>query len=168
MFQKNVETILNRQVEREMFSSNLYLSMASWSEQNGFDGISKWLYAQADEERLHLLKIVGYINERGGKAIIPAVEAPAVEFENPKMMFAKVLTHEEFISNSINEIVAVCFVEKDFTTYQWIQWFVSEQIQEEKSVRTILDKLNLIGENNLYVFDRDIFALRTAAETATA
>ncbi len=162
MLTKKVEEALVSQIMKEGYSSNLYLAMASWTESEGLEGISKWLYIQADEERLHMLKIVHYVNERGGKAVIPAFEKPPIEFSGVKPMFDKVLAHEEFISTSINDIVAVCEAEKDFTTQNWIQWFVNEQIQEEKSSRAILDKLKILGEGNLYLFDRDILSLRKA------
>lgn len=162
MLTKKVEEALVSQIMKEGYSSNLYLAMASWTESEGLEGISKWLYIQADEERLHMLKIVHYVNERGGKAVIPAFEKPPIEFPGVKPMFEKVLAHEEFISASINDIVAVCEAEKDFTTQNWIQWFVNEQIQEEKSSRAILDKLKILGEGNLYLFDRDILSLRKA------
>lgn len=167
MLPKKVEKILNAQILKEDYSSQLYLAMASWAENHGFAGVSDWLYAQAEEERMHMLKLVKYVNERDGKALIPGIETPPADFGDIPGMFEKVLTHERFISASINEIVVVCIAEKDFTTQNWIQWFVTEQIQEEAGVRAILDKLKLVGKNNLYLFDRDIMSLRgTAAEDA--
>ena len=168
MLTKKVEEALVSQIVKEGYSSNLYLAMASWAESEGLEGISKWLYIQADEERLHMLKIVHYVNDRGGKAVIPAFEQPPVKFTGVKSMFEKVLEHEEFISASINEIVGVCGSELDFTTHNWIQWFVNEQIQEEKSARTIMDKLKILGETNLYQFDRDILSLRVSEAKAEA
>ncbi len=167
MLNPKVEEILNVQVDKEGYSSNLYLSMASWAENNGFQGVSDWLYAQADEERLHMLKIVKYINERGGTAKIPAVKEPPTEFDNIKKMFDAVMEHEQFITNSINEIVAVCIEQKDYTTNNWMQWFVTEQIEEEASVQAIIDKLKLIGDGNLYLFDRDIMGMRGTSSSAT-
>lgn len=160
MLNKKVEKILNEQVEKEGYSSSLYLAMASWAEVNGLAGIAGWLYAQSDEERMHMLKIVKFVNERGGKAVIPAFKQPGKEYTAVKKMFEEVLKHEQYISASINEIVAVCMAEKDYTTLNWIQWFVNEQIEEETNATTILDKLNLMGDKNLYVFDRDIMSLR--------
>jgi ferritin len=160
MLNKKVEEILNVQVEKEGYSSNLYLAMASWAETKGYEGIAQWLHAQADEERMHMLKIISYINERGGQATIPAFEKPPVDYKSVKPMFEQVLHHEEYVSASINEIVAVCEQEKDFTTHNWVQWFVTEQIEEEASARNILDKLNLPGDGPLYMFDRDIMSLR--------
>jgi ferritin len=160
MLPKKVEEILNIQIQKEDYSSQLYLAMASWAENKGLAGVADWLYAQAEEERMHMLKLVRYVNERDGVAVIPGLEQPPAEFGDIHVMFEKVLEHEQFISGSINEIVAVCNKENDYTTHNWIQWFVTEQIEEEASVRTILDKLNLVGKNNLYMFDRDIMSMR--------
>ena len=166
MLKKKVEDICNRQVEREGFSSNLYLAMASWSETNGFSGVAAWLYSQSDEERLHMLKFIKYINERGGKAVMPALKKPAAEFKSVEDVFREVLKHEEFVTASINEIVALTLEEKDYNTHNFLQWFVMEQVEEEASVRTILDKVRLVGKNNMYQFDRDILSLRTPAVNA--
>jgi len=160
MLPKKVEEILNRQIEREDYSSQLYLSMASWAENKGFEGVSNWLYAQAEEERVHLLKLVKYVNERDGVALIPGINTPPNDFGDVFVMFDQVLKHEKYISASINEIVGVCIAENDYTTQNWIQWFVTEQIEEESSVKAIIDKLNLLGKNNLYMFDRDIMTMR--------
>jgi ferritin len=166
MLPKKVEEILNVQVEKEDYSSQLYLAMASWAENKGMEGVAGWLYAQSEEERLHMLKLVKYINERDGVAIIQGMETPPSDFKDVFSMFDQVLEHEKYISASINEIVAVCIAENDFTTQNWIQWFVNEQIEEEASVRAIIDRLNLVGKNNLYMFDRDIMSTRGAGEAA--
>lgn len=160
MLKKKVEDICNRQVEREGYSSNLYLAMAIWAETSGFGGIAEWLYAQSDEEKMHMMKFIRYINERGGKTVIPAFKKPPAEYKNIEEMFKEVLKHEEFVTASINEIVELTLQEKDYSTHNFLQWFVMEQVEEESSVRTIIDKLQLIGKNNLYQFDRDIMNLR--------
>lgn len=161
MLKKKVEDLCNRQVEREGYSSNLYLSMASWAENNGLPGIAAWLYAQAEEERIHFLKFIKYINERGGTSVIPAFKKPQAEFKGAEDLFREVLKHEEFVTQSINEIVHLTLEEKDYNTHNFLQWFVTEQVEEEASARTILDKLKLVGPANLYIFDRDILSLRT-------
>jgi ferritin len=163
MLKKSIEDLCNRQVEREFYSSLLYLSMASWTETQGYAGIADWLYEQAEEEKMHMLKFVRYINERGGHAIMPALKKPPVEFGNINKMFDDVLEHEKYISESINEIVALTVKEKDFATHNWLQWFVSEQVEEESSVQDIIDKLNLVGKHNMYMFDRDILGMRAEA-----
>ncbi len=160
MLPKKVEEILNVQIKKEDYSSQLYLSMASWADNKGFEGVSNWLYAQTEEERLHLLKLIRYVNDRDGIAVIPGIETPPTDFGDVFTMFDNVLAHEQFISGSINEIIAVCISENDYTTQNWIQWFVTEQIEEEASVKAIIDKLNLLGKSNLYMFDRDIMSMR--------
>jgi len=166
MLKKSIEDICNRQVEREGYSSNLYIAMGSWAETNGFPGVAAWLFSQSDEERLHMLKFIKYINERGGKAVIPALKKPPVEFKSVEEIFKEVLKHEEFVTASINEIVALTLEEKDFNTHNFLQWFVMEQVEEEASVRTIMDKVRLVGKNNMYQFDRDILSLRTPSANA--
>ena len=160
MLKKKVEDILNAQIEKEGYSSNLYLAMASWAEANGYAGIAGWLYAQSDEERVHMLKLIKYVNERGGHAIIPLFKEAPKDQKSITDMFTSVLEHERYITDSINNIVAITLEEKDFTSHNWIQWFVSEQIEEESQVVEILDKLKLLGNQSLYVFDRDIMGIR--------
>jgi ferritin len=162
MLKKKIIDILNEQVEKEGYSSNLYLAMATWAEANGYAGIAGWLYAQSEEERMHMLKFIHYINERGGHAIVRAFKVAPKDQKGIRPMFEEILKHEQFISESINNIVALAIDEKDFTTQSWIQWFVNEQIEEESQVTEILDKLKLLGDNNLYLFDRDIMSLRAA------
>lgn len=164
MITEKIEKILNEQIEKEGYSSNLYLAMASWSETEGFAGIAQWFYAQASEELMHMMKFVHFINERGGHAIIPAFEQPPAKFEGIKKLFNQVLEHERFISASINEITGLAIKENDFATHSWIQWFVTEQVEEEAGVQGIIDKLNLLGDGNMYLFDRDIMGLRVTGE----
>jgi len=161
MLSKKVEDILNVQVDKEGYSSHLYLAMASWAEDQGLGGIADWLYGQSDEERIHMLKLIKYINERDGQAKIIALKEPPSEFGTVPEMFKMVLEHEQYITASINEIVQACMDENDYTTHNWVQWFVTEQIEEEASVRAILDKLKLVGDNHLYMFDRDIMGMRS-------
>ena len=160
MLKKKVEDLCNRQVEREGYSSNLYLAMASWAETNGLAGVAGWLYAQAEEEKGHMLKFVKYINERGGKAVIPAYKKPPEDYKDLMELFDEVLKHERFISESINDIVELSLAEKDYSTNNFLQWFVAEQVEEESSVQTIVDKLRLGGKNIIYQMDRDIMRLR--------
>ena len=110
-----------------------------------------------------MLKFVNYVNDRGGHAIISATDAPPAQFEGVQHIFEQVLEHELMISDSINHMVETCMLAKDFTTLNWLQWFVNEQIQEEASVSIILDKLKLLDGQNMYIFDRDVFALRQSA-----
>jgi ferritin len=153
-----VEAALNEQVVKEGSSSQFYLAMASWAEGNGLNGTAQFLYKQSDEERFHMLKLVKFINERGGQAIIPGVEIPPVEFRDLVHVYELLLEHEIAVTESINELVDVCLQEKDYSTHNFVQWYVSEQLEEEAQARTILDKLKLIGSDKggMYMFDRDL------------
>jgi ferritin len=158
MLSKKVEKALNDQIRIEAESSQAYLSMASWAEIKGLEGISNFMYRHSDEERLHMLKLVKYVNERGGHAKISDLKAPKTEFGTFQKMFQELYEHEIFVSDSINELVHVTLQEKDYSTHNFLQWYVSEQIEEEALARTILDKINLIGNDKggLYLFDRDV------------
>jgi ferritin len=158
MLNKKVEKVLNEQIRVEAESSQIYLSMASWAEVKGLEGISNFMYKHSDEERMHMLKLVKYINERGGHAIISELKAPKTEFGTFQKMFKELYDHEQTVSESINELVHVTLEEKDYATHNFLQWYVAEQIEEEALARTILDKINLIGNDKggLYLFDRDV------------
>lgn len=158
MLNKKVENILNKQISGEASSSHLYLAMASWAENAGFGGTAGFLYTHSDEERQHMLKLVKFVNERGGKAKIPDLSVGKISFKSLKDVFKKLLEHEIEVTNSINEVVHVCLEEKDYTTHNFMQWYVAEQLEEEALARTILDKLNLIDNDKggLYLFDRDL------------
>jgi ferritin len=155
---KRIEEVLNEQIKKEASSSQFYLAMASWAETNGLGGTSKFLYQHADEERFHMLKLVKFINERGGTAFIPAIDQPPVKYESILNVFELLLEHELGVTDSINNVVDMCLKEKDYTTYNFMQWYVSEQLEEEALARTILDKLRMIGNDKggLYLFDRDL------------
>ena len=155
---KRVEAALNDQIEKEASSSQFYLAMASWAETKGLNGTAKFLYTHSDEERFHMLKLVKFVNERGGVAVIPGLETPAKEFQNIENVFQLLLEHELVVTDSINNLVDICLQEKDYSTHNFIQWYVSEQLEEEALARTILDKIKLIGSDKggLYLFDRDL------------
>jgi ferritin len=132
--------------------------MASWAETQGLGGTASFMYQHSDEERMHMLKLVKFVNERGGKGIVPALPQPPKSFENILHVFESLLEHELGVTESINDIVDLCLKEKDYTTYNFMQWYVSEQMEEEALARTILDKLKMIGtdKGGLYLFDRDL------------
>ncbi|MFH1161316.1 MAG: ferritin [bacterium] len=167
MVTKNVEKALNEQIKKEEHSSRIYLAMASWCERNGYPGASDWLYAQTEEERLHMLKLIHYLNDRGGNVVVDKLEAPAAKYKSLPDVFQQVLKHEEFISASINTLYAVCLEEKDFTTANYLQWYINEQIEEESTVRSILDQIDLAGteKGGLFLMDKE---LSTMAKTKLA
>lgn len=166
MLSKKVAQALNTQIELEASSSQFYLSMASWAETQGLNGIATFLYHHSDEERMHMLKLIKFVNERGAQGIVPALKQPPATFKSVKSVFETVLNHEIKVSNEINNLVDICLKEKDYTTHNFLQWYVSEQIEEEALARRIVDKLNLIGDDKsgLYFFDRDMASL--VAESA--
>ncbi len=163
MLSKTIEKSLNDQISVEAGSSQFYLAMASWAETEGFNGVSRFLYRHSDEERQHMLKLIKYVNERGGRAEIPSMERPPKKFESVQSVFKALFDHETKVTKEINGVVDICLNEKDYTTHNFMQWYVSEQIEEEALARTILDKLNLIGNDKggLYLFDRDLEVLNT-------
>jgi ferritin len=147
----------------EAESSQAYLAMASWAEiQPGLDGVTEFFYQQSNEERMHMLKLIRYINERGGFAVVPELKQPIITFQSLQRVFEEFLKHEIRVSESINELVGLALMEKDFATHNFLQWYVSEQIEEEHLARTLNDKLELVGDDKsgIYLFDRDIMLFR--------
>ncbi len=160
MLSKKIEVALNIQIELEAASSNAYLAMASWAEVQGLTGVANFLYGHSDEERMHMVKLVKFVNERGGHGIVPQLKAPSTKYKNVSEVFESILKHEEKVSQSINELVDLCLKEKDYSTHNFLQWYVSEQIEEEALARTNVDKLKMMGGEKaaLYFFDRDLAA----------
>lgn len=163
MLSAKLSAALNKQVELEASSSQLYLSMASWAETQGLNGISTFLYGHADEERTHMLKLIKFLNERGGHGIVPLLKQPPITFKSVKAVFEEILKHEVKVTQEINNLVEITLKEKDYTTHNFLQWYVSEQIEEEALARQIVDKLKLIGgdKGGLYFFDRDLSSFST-------
>lgn len=163
MLSKSMQEALNKQVQMEAESSQAYLAMASWTEiQPGLQGVTDFFYKQSDEERVHMLKLIRFINERGGFAMIPALDQPMVTFPSIRKLFEEFLKHELKVSDSINDLVNLALTEKDYATHNFLQWYVNEQIEEERVARTLNDKLEMIGDDKsgLYLFDRDIMNYR--------
>ena len=167
MLSSKIEKALNEQIELEGNSYQYYLAMASWAETQGMNGVATFLYSHADEERMHMLKLIQFVNERGGHGIVPAMVAPPRNFKSVQAAFQEVLNHEIKVSKEINKLVEICLKEKDYTTHNFLQWYVSEQIEEEALARKVLDKLKLIGgeKGGLYLFDRDLDAMNTQDKT---
>jgi len=156
----NVLKLLNEQIDKEGYSSYLYLSMASWADGQGLPGIAAWLYAQSDEEREHMLKIIRFVNERGESAVVPGHKTPPASWKDVPTLFAEVLSHEQYVTASINNIADACLQNKDYTTFNWIQWFVSEQIEEESNAQGIMDYIRHMSPNGLLLLDKQIMKMR--------
>lgn len=165
MLSGKLEKAIIEQIRAEEESSRLYLSMASWCEVNGYAGAAAFLFDHATEERMHALKFLKFVNDRGGHARVLALEEPIAEFESLHKVFEKVLEHEILVTGLINNLVALSMEEKDFTTHNFLQWFVTEQIEEESLARTILDKFKLTeGEKGgLFHIDKELASIATAA-----
>jgi ferritin len=161
MISKKVEEAVNNQIREEEHSSRIYLAMASWCDANGFPGAASFFYRQTQEERFHALKFIKYVNERGGHAQLQALPDPSNKFKTIIEIFKETLKHEEFITDCINKLYEVAMNEKDFSTQTWLQFFITEQIEEEATVRGILDKFEMIGDNKsgYYMLDQELTAL---------
>lgn len=160
-----IEKALNEQIRIEAESSQIYLAMASWAENQGFEGVASFMYAHSDEERMHMLKLVKFVNERGGHAQVSALVKPPVSFGSFKEMFQTLFDHEVMVSQKINDLVGITLDQRDYATHNFLQWYVAEQIEEEALARNILDKISLIGDDKggLYLFDNDVKLLVGAA-----
>lgn len=158
MLKENIEKALNEQIAMEGNASFFYLSMASWCEQQGLEGSSEFFYRQAAEEHEHMMRIFRYILEMDGKAISPAIIKAPEDFRSIQDIFSDVYEHEQKVTQSINSLVDLSAQENDHTTYQFLQWFVAEQREEETLIRSIRDKLKLIGSGpqSLYFIDKEI------------
>jgi len=167
---KAVVDALNKQIAIEEDSSRIYLAMASWCETAGFPGAAKYLYVHSDEERIHQLKLMAYVNTMDGHALLSKLDQPVAAYKTLKQVFEIVLKHEKFVTASINKLLEVCMKEKDYTTTNFLQWYVTEQVEEEASAKEILDKIKLAGETQggLFLIDKELAGMATAAGAATA
>lgn len=152
---KNVETAINQQINKEEFSSRLYLAMAIWCESNGFPGAANFLYKHAEEERIHMLKLVHYVADRGGQAELLPLEQPEQAYGSLLEVFSDIKKHEEFITESINSLYEVTMNEREYTTANFLQWYITEQVEEESLFSTILDKIKLVGADKAGMFHID-------------
>ncbi len=160
MIAKKMEDAINGQINKEMFSAYLYLSMASWAEVAGLKGITTWLKVQYHEEMVHAMKFYEYIIRKGGTVKLAKIDTPENSFDSVLSMFEKVLAHEEFITKSINELVDLAVAEKDHASKVFLDWYVNEQVEEEQNVNEILQTLKMIGDNKaaLYLYDKELGA----------
>lgn len=168
MIKEAVEKAIINQIKNEEHSSRLYLSMASWCQVNGYPGAAAFLYKQTDEERMHMLKFVHFLNDRNGYSKLLALDNPTQEYKSLLDVFEKVMIHEEFITASINDLYEVALNNKDYTTGSYLQWFITEQIEEETTMHGILDKMKLAGNEagGLFHIDKELSALAAAKVVA--
>ncbi|HEX9400549.1 MAG TPA: ferritin [Anaeromyxobacter sp.] len=146
MIGSKMQQALNRHVQAETASSYLYLAMSAWAEAKAWKGFARWLRVQSDEELLHARKSLDFLLARGGEAKFGPVEAPASSWASVNDVFEKVLEHERKVTALVNDLSALAEEEKDRATQIFLQWFVSEQVEEEARVVEIVDRLRMVGE----------------------
>jgi ferritin len=165
MLNPNVAKALNTQVTAEFYSASLYLSMAAWFENESLPGIAHWMKFQADEERSHGMKLFNHILERGSKAVLEAIAAPPAAFEGPEPIFKMVAEHEAKVTTLINGLFELARAEKDYASENFLQWFVSEQVEEEAQAKLLHDQMKMIGtsKGSLLMLDHQLAKRAKAA-----
>ena len=158
MIGKKMEEALNGQVNAELYSAYLYLSMEAYFESLNLAGFANWMHVQTQEELTHAMRIYDFVNERGGRVILKAIDQPPTEWKAPMDVFEATLTHEQKVTGLINDLVNLAIEEKDHATNSFLQWFVTEQVEEEKNAGEILAKLKLIeaSPQALYMLDQEM------------
>ena len=158
MLTEKMQTALNGQLNAELYSSYLYLSMNAYFKSVNLDGFANWMYYQAQEELEHSLKFYEFVIQRGGKVVLSQIEAPPTEWDSPMAVFEATLAHEQKVTGLINDLVEIAHEERDHATTIFLQWFVSEQVEEEESVGGVLEQLKLMGDakGGLFILDREL------------
>mgnify|MGYP001252297205 CR=1 FL=1 len=156
MINGKVEKAINEQIKNELYSGYMYLAMAAELEATDWPGMGHWMRKQAAEELAHALKLYDYLNERGGRAELHAIDKPPVEYGGPLAIFEKAYEHEQLVSSLINKLFETAAGEKDYATQSMLQWFIDEQVEEEDNASSIVAKLKLAGDkgNALLMLDR--------------
>jgi len=157
---KEMQDAINDQIQAEMFSAYLYLSMASWLDDEDLPGFSNWMRCQYMEESMHAMKFFNFLNERGGRAELKAIEAPDTKWNSYIEAFEAVVKHEEYISGRINKLVTLSRKLEDYATESFLMWYVDEQVEEEDSANEILSKVKRIktDSNGLFMLDKELAA----------
>jgi ferritin len=166
MIKKSIQDAINSQIVKEMYSSNLYLSMASYYADNNLNGFANWMRVQADEELQHAMKFFDYLLDRGGRPVVGAIDAPQTEWKNALDVFEHALKHEQYVTEEINKIADLAIDERDHATTSFLKWFIDEQVEEEATTGEIVDRLKLVGDNSngLFMLDNELKARQMVAE----
>ncbi len=160
MLSRSLQDALNEQIKNEFYSAHVYLSMSSWFEDKGLPGFAKWMRVQYQEELAHGLKIFDFINDRDGKALVYGFDAPPADWASPLDVFENSYEHEQKVTAMINNLYKMAQQEPDYATLVLMQWFISEQVEEEKSAKLIVDQLKLAGDSGsaILILDRELGA----------
>jgi len=158
MLDEKMQTALNKQMNAELYSSYLYLSMSAYFQSISLPGFANWLRIQAQEELVHAMKFYDFINERGGRVMLQPVEGPPTEWSSPLDVFENTYKHEQKVTGLINDLVNLAVKEGDHATNIFLQWFVTEQVEEESSADEVVQKLKLMGDakGGLFMLDREM------------
>jgi ferritin len=158
MLSKAIQDAINEQIKNELYSAHQYLSMSAYCESVNLPGFAHWMLAQAQEEREHAMKFYNFLLNRKGRVILQAIEQPVVEFGSPLEVFEQALEQEQQVTGQINELYGLTTSENDYATQAFLQWFLTEQVEEEKNVGDVLETLNMIGDEGeaLFLFDREL------------
>lgn len=167
MLSEKMNAALNEQVNREMYSAYLYMAMSSHASTLGLKGFATWFMSQYHEEMFHAMKLYEYIHAQGGDVRLKAIAEPPATFQSAVEMFEKTLEHERFVTRSINELMDMALGEKDHATQIFLQWYVSEQVEEEETDNDILSQLRLVKDSphGLIMIDRELGARATSVPT---
>ncbi len=158
MISKKVEEALNGQINAELYSAYLYLSMEAYFESVSLPGFATWMRVQTQEELMHTMKIYGFVNERGGRVLLKSIDQPPTEWESPLAVFEASYKHEQKVTWLINDLVNLAIEQKDHATNSFLQWFVNEQVEEEDSADQVVQKLKMIKNDpgGLFLVDREL------------
>jgi ferritin len=158
MISKTMEDAINKQINRELYSAYLYLGMSAYCESANLKGFAKWLRIQATEERGHALKFYDFIIARGGKISLGAIEAPTTKWASAGKVFEAVYAHEQKVTGMIHALVELATKEKDHASFEMLQWFVKEQVEEEENASAILAQINIVGDvpGHLFYLDHQL------------
>jgi ferritin len=146
MLGKKLKSAINEQIKNELYSGYLYLAMSAYFEASNLPGFARWMRLQAEEEQEHALKFFDFVNERGGRVELQAIDQPPVEFQSPLAVFVQVLEHEKKVTSLINDLYELALAEKDYPAQVMLQWFISEQVEEEAHATHIVETLKRVGD----------------------
>ena len=158
MLSNTVQDAMNAQINHELYSAYLYLSMSAQCEAQNLGGFASWLRLQSQEELSHALKFFDFVNDRGGRAVLKAIDQPPAEFKSPLALFQQVLEHERKVTGLIHQLYALAVKENDYAAQVELQWFITEQVEEEKTAGQIVDQLKMMGDQPgaLFLMDRQL------------
>ncbi|MHB9026075.1 MAG: ferritin [Armatimonadota bacterium] len=156
MISHKMEAAINKQINAEYYSSYLYLSMSAYYESIDLAGFANWMRVQAQEEMVHVMKFYTFLNERGGRVVLKAIDGPPTNWSSPGEPFEDAYKHEQKVTAMINDLVTLALEERDYAANSFLNWFVDEQVEEEKSADSVIKQLKLAGEQGLFHIDREL------------